>query len=347
MNNSQRIEFIDLAKGICIILVILGHLVPAFNENFTFVFCFRIPLYFCLSGLFFKDYGGFKQLFAKKTNKILIPFIAWYFISYLIYYAGHGIYGLKSGDALYSITDILTSNSIFNIPIWFLLCLFWSNLIFYIIKLFSHNIFFIGTGIFIVAFIGWAMSLLNIPNILYIGSACSCMPYFFMGYALKRSSLLYPTKQWQKDFAIMLIALTVGALMAFIPDDPPRHVYFINKIKSGNLFAIYICAASFVIGILLLCKRIGHLPFVSWLGRYSIMVLVTHMLVGTVFLGLQARLFRGVLSLEQVYPLNFVFVVLSMLIIIPFCKKYMPYITAQKDIFGPEGLIAKRFNKNK
>lgn len=347
MTDSKRIEYIDLAKGVCITLVILGHLVPSFHKNFTFFLCINMPLYFCLSGLFFKDYGGFKQLFVKKANKILIPFIAWYLISYLIYYTGHIITSPSTSKAAYNICDILTSNSIFNIPIWFLLCLFWSNMIFYIIKLLSHNIFHIGIGICVVAFLGWLMSFLNIPNVFYFGSACSCMPYFFMGYALKRSSLLYPTIQWKKDFAIMLLALVTACLLAFIPDEPPRHVYFTNEIKAGNIFCIYICAASFVFGVLLLCKFMHRIPFISWLGRYSIIVLVTHLLVGTLSLGLQTRLFGDALNMNQKYLLNFIIVVLSMLIIIPFCKKYMPYITAQKDIFGPEGLIVKRFNKNK
>lgn len=48
---QQRIEFIDLAKGICIILVVLLHIVPSANiPELRFI---RIPLYFILSGLFF------------------------------------------------------------------------------------------------------------------------------------------------------------------------------------------------------------------------------------------------------------------------------------------------------
>ena len=40
---QQRIEFIDLAKGICIILVVLLHIVPSANiPELRFI---RIPLY--------------------------------------------------------------------------------------------------------------------------------------------------------------------------------------------------------------------------------------------------------------------------------------------------------------
>lgn len=53
---TQRIDFIDLAKGVCIFLVVIGHCgVPINIPGFEIV---RMPLYFILSGLFFKDYGG-------------------------------------------------------------------------------------------------------------------------------------------------------------------------------------------------------------------------------------------------------------------------------------------------
>lgn len=54
--RHKRIEFIDLAKGVCIIMVVMGHCgCPLEIPGWTIV---RMPLYFILSGLFFKDYGG-------------------------------------------------------------------------------------------------------------------------------------------------------------------------------------------------------------------------------------------------------------------------------------------------
>ena len=55
----------------------------------------RMPLYFTLSGLFFKDYGGLLPTFIKKCNKILIPFIFFYTAAYVIImakvWAGAGV----------------------------------------------------------------------------------------------------------------------------------------------------------------------------------------------------------------------------------------------------------------
>lgn len=71
-DTKPRIEFIDLAKGLCIIIVIINHIRPFDIPGFQSM---RMPLYYILSGLFFKDYGGFVSLLIKKMNKLLIPFL--------------------------------------------------------------------------------------------------------------------------------------------------------------------------------------------------------------------------------------------------------------------------------
>ena len=72
--QTQRIDFIDLAKGICIFLVVIGHCgAPIDIPGYGIV---RMPLYFILSGLFFKTYGGGKmpnyQKDKQNTNTLFV-----------------------------------------------------------------------------------------------------------------------------------------------------------------------------------------------------------------------------------------------------------------------------------
>lgn len=79
MNN--RIVFVDLAKGICICLVVLYHVYGEIaGRVFEITNMFRMPLYFVLSGLFFKPYSSFNSFTKKKTNKLLIPLIITYIV---------------------------------------------------------------------------------------------------------------------------------------------------------------------------------------------------------------------------------------------------------------------------
>ena len=80
---KPRIEWIDTAKGICILLVAYSHVYLGDHPTFLhFQDYFRMPLYFLLSGLFFKTYNSFPNFILKKTNKLLIPFVfAYIFLS--------------------------------------------------------------------------------------------------------------------------------------------------------------------------------------------------------------------------------------------------------------------------
>ena len=81
MAEKQRIEYIDLAKGICICLVVWNHNCNGFVRTpFYFTaMIFRMPLYFFLSGLFFKTYGEFVNFCLRKTNKLFVPFLVFHF----------------------------------------------------------------------------------------------------------------------------------------------------------------------------------------------------------------------------------------------------------------------------
>ena len=64
---DNRIEWIDIAKGIGIILVIAGH---CFYLGYSYpLYAFHMSLFFLLSGLLFKDKNeGFVDFFKSKTN---------------------------------------------------------------------------------------------------------------------------------------------------------------------------------------------------------------------------------------------------------------------------------------
>lgn len=77
---KERIAHIDFMKGLCIMLIALGHVDDKIfdmvlpNLNFALK-SFRIPMYFFLSGLFFKTYAGFGDFLRRKVNNLLITLL--------------------------------------------------------------------------------------------------------------------------------------------------------------------------------------------------------------------------------------------------------------------------------
>lgn len=51
MRIKNRIEFVDLAKGVCILLVVMNHIgVPEYIPG---LYAAKVPIFFVLSGLSF------------------------------------------------------------------------------------------------------------------------------------------------------------------------------------------------------------------------------------------------------------------------------------------------------
>lgn len=322
--GKQRIEFIDLAKGICILLIIAGH--SGVSVDYTGLTAMRTPLYLTLSGLFFKDYGSFYNLLIRKTNKILIPFLFFYLSSYALFYFFNALCpGLIISNAK-GILDVFTQVQYFNGPLWFLLAIFFDNLLFGMIHLNVKSECWRFVLVLLTGIIGLLLYDNDFLLPCSIDAAFVCLPYFYFGFLLKRSSILLPCKY---DRFNLLFAVVLFAVAYFIDDKMHPVMYFHDREISGNIFAVIFLPLTSVMGLLLLCKVAGRLPIISYFGRYSIIPLCVHHLI-----------YRPIsLFVAPFVPLDnggrYIVAAITVILCffsIPLCVKYLPCVTAQKDI---------------
>src|ERR1044071_3831642 len=82
---SKRIGYLDIARGIGILLVVLGHndfeVISVFARQV--IYSFHIPLFFFLSGYFINTSLPFFDFFKKRFNSLLKPY---FFTIFLIYF---------------------------------------------------------------------------------------------------------------------------------------------------------------------------------------------------------------------------------------------------------------------
>ena len=189
MAEKQRIEYIDLAKGICICLVVWNHICNGFVRTpFYFTaMVFRMPLYFFLSGLFFKSYGGFSNFCFRKTNKLLIPFLAFHFLTAFVWMVATDAIGNRfTWDlCLQHFKEFLFApyNEKFpNEAIWFLLCLFIMNILYYVCvsisSRFEKQTAVLLTITFMIGFLGYWIGYKEISIPFYLDSAMTALPFF-------------------------------------------------------------------------------------------------------------------------------------------------------------------------
>ena len=92
--NTKRLDWIDIAKGIGIILVVLGHtLVPQVRETgfagflWIFIYNFHMPLFFFLSGYLFEKglshYTNKGKFILGKLQYLMLPYLIFSTFAYL------------------------------------------------------------------------------------------------------------------------------------------------------------------------------------------------------------------------------------------------------------------------
>lgn len=85
---NKRLIHIDIAKGILIFFVIMGH--TDFGDNFNIVhkliLWFHMPAFFIISGLFFEN-NNYNLIAScgKYLHRYVVPYISWCFLGFLIF----------------------------------------------------------------------------------------------------------------------------------------------------------------------------------------------------------------------------------------------------------------------
>lgn len=332
--EKKRIEYIDLAKGICILLVVHLHVVDVqeyFTNNVSYgfldriCFSFRMPLYFFLSGMFFKTYGGGIAFFIKKVNRLLIPFV-FFVLLYWFYGVCLELLGLSREENLIDFRRLIAffyEEEYKGGALWFLLCLFEVNIIYcFIYLVFKENVKWVAITALFLGLIGYWMyfeKYWDLPA--YLDRAFYYLPFFSFGELIRRFSSFLENRNTKIE--VLLLFVMVGAYVLLHPE--------FNILSSkNNIFLFYFLGLLGTLIILQISKLVKYVPIISYVGRYSIVVLCLH----DFFLGPLARiLWRFMTNVELVVFVEFLVIILVLYFIIPLCVKYFPYIFAQKDLF--------------
>lgn len=137
--GGRQLEF-DIAKGIAILCVILGHLDVTLLQHL--VFLFHMPIFFLISGYFLSTRRPMGEFVRKKARGLLVPY---YFTGLLICLcsipmslaggqdwlanAGRWLGGVLYGaPAIWQVPFLWPEFPSFIGALWFLLALFWASL---------------------------------------------------------------------------------------------------------------------------------------------------------------------------------------------------------------------------
>jgi len=295
----QRLEYIDITKGIGILMIIGLH--SGFHADW--MVSFEMPLFFILSGCMFNVKLPFRHFAIKKINTILIPYIFFEtpkFIYDFLYALKHNI----------SLVDAV-SNSAIPTATWFLFCLFEIQIMcFFIVKIRSNLV--LGCVAITVLFVGYLLSYYELRNFCFVNTTITNIGYFLLGYI---------TKDWIRNIHVSPTGSIIAAVILFAlcygiwSIDKP-YIFYRDNSLGNNLVVMVLTAITGTFAVIFLSIGIGKNRVLSLYGRNSLIILGVHLYI--------------IVAIERIVCINpcylvFLITTLLMLPTIWILKKFCPW----------------------
>ena len=219
MNERKRIDWVDVVKGIGMLLVIISHV----EEHFVGtprallkgpIYTFHMPLFFFMSGYLFSMKKSFKEFFKNKCKRILLPYFCLGIILVLfdVYWQGKNPFGnpwFKLDKFLGGLLNLLYQRRFWTL--WFIACLFFLNIIFYAIVRFGKNEKIRAAIVILLAVVGITYYKIGGGGIFWNIDVClTAMPFFYVGY-LGRKTDFISTKILKNRWKWLMLAGFVAA----------------------------------------------------------------------------------------------------------------------------------------
>ena len=303
-----------------------NYILPNLNNALQ---AFRLPMYYFISGIFFKLYDGYTDFTRRKVNNILVPFVffvALAFVWQIVEWGVRTIVGAQPIDvSLASLIDPFYKRYWpVTTPLWFLLSLFWVNIIFYALQRWIKSVWGLLLACGALSLVGFGLAKIEVQLPLMLDTALVALPYFVLGWALKRLGALNTSAFDKWGFA--------GLLLVALP------IYFLSEFTNLHFqvlpayWKLYLLPFLAILALFWACKPLPYIPVLCHYGRYSLIILGTHPLL---FLPLRSLCILK-LGMEPGISLTLVVFVLTMLLewpLIWLLKTYFPRFTAQEPFF--------------
>ncbi|SFM56217.1 acyltransferase family protein [Methanolobus profundi] len=334
----MRHQWIDSLKGFAIILVVIGHLNDVSEGLNTYIYSFHMPLFFFISGYLF-NYQKYKnnsiQFIRKKINSLVIPYFTFTLISYLYYIITDYMYEpnitnieLLGNGIIYNLyTSIFAiSKSIINTPLWFLPCLFITELTyFYILTKVSEKKMKLMIILVASALIGYLYSsnvTIRLPWGLDI--AFVAIIFYAAGNILKKHfQIKQPTQNTYTLFLLFVFSLSFCLLN--------KRVDMYNLVYN-NYILFYTSAFLGIIFYMHIFLKIEPSNILSYYGQNSIIILGIHYpLISSI--KYMILFLSPIISIQTgiyLFALKLILVIIFLIPIIYVINNYIPFIICKK-----------------
>ena len=312
MSDNKRLDYLDMTKGLGMILVLIGHLQgdsiftfsPYIQPLCVFIFSFHMPMFFIVSGILIavknEEVKPFKDVAVSRFRGIMIPYY-WFSLFYMIVVVTALIKGEIAVQTLY-------------LNIWYVLSGYGMNVLWFLPALYLGELLFIRIRRKIRDDVPFVTVIVLMNAIVYLLA-------YFAGIAK------YPTPFAERVHDLIIVVLRPVLVCGFIAIGYYMHKLlrkgtrigdFFNKpelnakgkisfkyraayivlglmlfgvcfaffrVNNGidfrslafrNVFFFFLCALSGSFGTISLCKGLPRIPLFCYWGKGSLIFMATH-----------------------------------------------------------------------
>lgn len=352
--EKKRLEYLDMAKGIGILFVVLVHSKTLPEKMTAWLAQPAMPLFFVVSGMLIacteEDRKDGKYVLKKKCRSLLLPYL-WFTLLYILRDIVNIYLGIADTAALGA--DVMAFVTLFGCSVlWFLTTLFFSEITFvflrkkysmprtFLICLILTVLSFLINGFFVKREDAIAASLfLSYPayfirGLLRSGYALPflCAGYYMFGRFRGSWGEEEDFSPWQCGGGVALIGLGI----------------FLNRFQTAYDFRTlimgespvftYLLALVSVVGVLLVCKNCRPIKPLVYFGKNSLIVMATHLDLNILYaaLSLAYRIDPFIPRLNRVFFFVNVMgaVLLSETACITAVNRFFPFLIGKKRLKG-------------
>ncbi|MGI1669165.1 MAG: acyltransferase family protein [Neptuniibacter sp.] len=281
LQDPDRIYTLDNARGIGMLLIVLGHAPSVDIWLQTFVYSFHVPLFFFVSGMLISEVklrAEFPDFLKYYSLKLIWPYAFFFMVSYVYWIFSRNIGSRADQFTSYNLYDPIlgffyaSGDYLYvNVALWFFPCLFVALILFYLANLIFSKWNLVAAFFLSICFVFLYDSSLSVPFCL--DNAAVALFFVCLGYFLKERAVKF--FQESSAFVLIFIACSAAALLSYICLINGR--VDLNGMSFGNYGALYYCSSLLGIFLVLALSRlIGKSQLLSWIATHNIFIFPLH-----------------------------------------------------------------------
>jgi fucose 4-O-acetylase-like acetyltransferase len=334
--NIKRLAYIDVARGIGIVLVVAAHAEGLHPLIFKWISSLVMPLFFFVSGYVVSQRsleGKFTDYLKTNFRSIVIPYFFFGIITYipwLLVFRNYETVAYVENEGLKQFIGLFYGIGRdwlrYNVPLWFLPCFFTTKIIFFwLIRLKKTSLIIL---FLILSSIGGHVLVKYLPfSLPWLVEVSMIMVVFFAaGYFSKGK---FPEFSGVKSLSIGLVCLAVNIVLMSINEVRVD----INYGVVGNIFLFCTSAIPGILSIVYLSMFLhassNMEKMFSVLGRESLVIFALNAVTYKLITGVAIYILKLPADFRTLYPISVpIYIIITcvgLVFVGKFLSKYLPW----------------------